>query len=107
MISCCACNEANVDNPEMYSDHDELCKLTKYRCNQYECNWCDWCDAQHLSAGDAARTLALHGTARRPQRKSMMAGPRPGWNYNFRKDEKPRPPAKEAMDLPTTDSESF
>ncbi len=93
MTSCCACNEANVFDPEDYSDHDELCKLLKYRCGLYECEWCDLCDALDREPQD---------------RKSMTAD----WShddvsYKLYKSSKPRPPIKDALDLPTTGSESF
>ncbi len=95
-VGCCACNEPNVNDPEMYSDHDELCKLSRYRCNAYSCPWCDYCDALPATAGDVTRAIVL----------SKRSGPRPGW-VNWGKDEKPLPPSKEALDLPTSPTGSF
>ncbi len=95
-ILCCACREPNIWEPEKYSQHDPGCSLDKYRCNKLECAWCDLCDSY----------------ATPPKIKSRIALPPPKRAYasayeSWKKVEKPRPPTKEALDLPTAWDGSF
>jgi len=107
IVECCACREPDVDDVQPFSDHDAQCKLAKFRCNQYECDWCDYCDAE-LNQNTQE---TLYGTGSSLSRaKSRISLPptssitRPGWSTSYKnwgKPDRPRPPAKEALDLST------
>lgn len=109
-FECCACRaelvvvKGTVTCPAEYSDHDDLClcQLTKYRCNQLECQWCDMVDAGLLQSEDFAKKqrsfydFKNDDSGYRPSRL-LTSGYGSSW-----KMDKPKPPSAEPLDLPTS-----
>lgn len=76
-----------MDAPEPFSDHDAVCKLAQFRCNELDCNWCDYCDATLVSQ---ISQPTFYGSSPK----------------SWAKVERPRPPAREALDLSSLHSGS-
>lgn len=116
-FECCACRaelhvvRMVVEATSDYADHDDLCQLSKYRCNELSCEWCDLCDTglvQPTASPHTQRSFydfksdSSEETPSTYVRGSSTGYPSrlltSGWGSSW-KDEKPKPPSADALDL--------